>query len=77
MIVEQSSFGSLSHWAGVAALSLVAAALYPLATKKLRFFVTKWWVEQRTRHNLGVEVKPGEAPNHLSADPVPANFRRA
>lgn len=32
VIVEQSSFGSLSHWAGVAALSLVAAALYPLVT---------------------------------------------
>ena len=30
VIVEISSFGSLSHWAGVAALSLVAAALYPL-----------------------------------------------
>ncbi|MCY3851678.1 MAG: MFS transporter [Acidimicrobiaceae bacterium] len=31
VIVEQSSFGNLSHWAGVAALSLVAAAVYPLA----------------------------------------------
>ena len=31
VIVEAASFGSLSHWAGVAALSLVAAALYPLA----------------------------------------------
>ena len=30
VIVEAASFGSLSHWAGVAALSLVAAALYPL-----------------------------------------------
>lgn len=32
VIVEQSSFGSLSHWAGVSALSLVVAALYPLVT---------------------------------------------
>ena len=32
VIVERSSFGSLSHWAGVAALSLVTAALYSLAT---------------------------------------------
>ena len=31
VIVEQSNFGSLSHWAGVAALSLVATALYSLA----------------------------------------------
>lgn len=30
VIVEAASFGSLSHWAGVSALSLVAAALYPL-----------------------------------------------
>ena len=36
VIVEASSFHSLSHWAGVAALSLVAAALYPLATKPRR-----------------------------------------
>ncbi len=36
VIVEASSFHSLSHWAGVAALSLVAAACYPLATKTHR-----------------------------------------
>ena len=34
VIVEASSFHSLSHWASVAALSLVAAALYPLATTR-------------------------------------------
>ncbi len=32
-IVQVSSFASLSHWAGVSALSLVAVALYPLAVK--------------------------------------------
>ncbi len=36
VIVEASSFHSLSHWAGVSALSLVAAALYPVATKTRR-----------------------------------------
>lgn len=33
VIVEASSYHSLSHWAGVAALSLVAAALYPVVTR--------------------------------------------
>ncbi|MDG2027025.1 MAG: MFS transporter [Acidimicrobiales bacterium] len=33
VIVAASSFHSLSHWAGVIALSLVAAALYPVVTK--------------------------------------------
>ena len=33
VIVEASSYHSLSHWAGVAALSLVAAALYPIVTR--------------------------------------------
>ena len=32
-IVEASSFHALSHWAGVLALALVAAALYPTVTK--------------------------------------------
>ena len=32
VIVEAAGFASLSHWAGVAALSLVAAALYPSVT---------------------------------------------
>lgn len=33
VIVEASSFHSLSHWAGVGALALVAAALYPTVTR--------------------------------------------
>jgi len=33
VIVEASSYHSLSHWAGVAALALVAAAFYPVVTK--------------------------------------------
>lgn len=33
VIVEASSYHALSHWAGVIALSLVAAALYPVVTK--------------------------------------------
>ncbi len=36
VIVEASSFHSLSHWAGVSALILVAAALYPVTTKTRR-----------------------------------------
>ncbi len=36
VIVEVSSFHSLSHWAGVAALALVAAALYPTVTRLRR-----------------------------------------
>ena len=34
VIVEVSSYHSLSHWAGVAALALVAAALYPVVTSE-------------------------------------------
>jgi len=33
VIVEASSYHALSHWAAVLALSLVAAALYPVVTK--------------------------------------------
>lgn len=33
VIVAASSFHSLSHWAGVSALALVAAALYPVVTR--------------------------------------------
>ena len=32
VIVEASSYHALSHWAAVLALSLVAAALYPVVT---------------------------------------------
>ena len=33
VIVESTSFAALSHWSGVAALALVAAALYPLVSR--------------------------------------------
>ena len=33
VVVEASGYHTLSHWAGVAALSLVAAGLYPAATR--------------------------------------------
>jgi hypothetical protein len=33
VVVEVSSYHSLSHWSGVAALTLVAAALYPAVTR--------------------------------------------
>lgn len=33
VVVEASSYHTLSHWAGVAALALVAAALYPVVTR--------------------------------------------
>ena len=33
VIVEATSYHALSHWAAVLALSLVAAALYPVVTK--------------------------------------------
>ena len=33
VVVEASGYHTLSHWAGVAALSLVAAGLYPAVTR--------------------------------------------
>ena len=49
VIVEQSSFESLSHWAGVTALGLVAAALYPLAKTWRRNRTNGTTIESRRR----------------------------